>query len=401
MKILYISSEYPVETGFGGIGTYTKYAAEGMAQRGHEVHVLCRSISSGARNINENGVIVHRIPSLNYQLPQSRLFYIFRRTCYRFLPHTLIRHAWAKTVSAAANELDKGDQFDIIEYPECGAEGLFLKKSLSKRLIVRLHTPWEIVRRFDRLKEAPLDAVLLPYMEKLSAQNANAVSCPSYALADKMKHRWNLGDITVFPNPIPLENFINTKGTGWIYTGRVERRKGVHILVQAYTEVSKRISVPPLYIIGRPYGFMPDGVSYEKHIQNLIDKNDTGNNIKWVKGATLDQVKEYLRNSSVAFLPSLWENFPYSCIEALACSLAVIASDCGGFPEIIKHGENGYLVKPDDKDALISVMHTLIDNPENVNRMSEASRKSVLRFDSDLVCKSIEDFYLQCGAATK
>jgi len=398
MKILYISSEYPVETGFGGIGTYTKYAAEGMTRRGHVVHVLCRSISKQTRNINENGVTVHRIPSFDYQLPQSRLFYMLRRICYKFLPHTLIRHAWAKTVSAAVSKLNRETHFDIIEYPECGAEGFFLKKSLKTRLIARLHTPWEIVRRFDKLKEAPLDTIVLPYMEKLSAQHADAVSCPSHALADKMKHRWNLRDIKVLPNPIPLDNFSNTKGTGWIYTGRVERRKGVHILVQAYIEVSKRKSVPPLYIIGRPYGLMPDGVSYEKHIQSLIDKSDAANKIIWVKGTTLEQVKEYLSNSSVAFLPSLWENFPYSCIEALASSLVVIASDCGGFPEIINHGENGYLIKSDDTDALISVMHKLMDNPESVKRMSGAARKSVFRFDSDTVCKSIEEFYLQCRA---
>lgn len=393
MKILYISSEYPVETGFGGIGTYTKYAAEGMARKGHTVHVICRSITQESRTINENGVTVHRIPSLDYQVPQGKLFYVFRRACYRFIPHTLIRHAWAKTVFLTAVEIDKTVHFDIVEYPECGAEGFFLKKHFKTRSTVRLHTPWEIVRKLDKLHESAIDTVLLTYMEKHSARNATAISCPSHALADKMRCDWRLKKITVFPNPITLNNFPKKTGTKWIYTGRVERRKGVHILIEAYSDISRHTTAPPLLIIGRPYGTMPDGSSYESHIQDLIDKIDSGNTVRWIKGAPPDEVKQYLRDSAVAFLPSLWENFPYSCLEALACGLALVASDCGGFPEILKHGENGFLVKPDDKNSLIAIMNDLLEDPEKVNCMSEAARGSIVKFDSDTVCKSIEEFY--------
>jgi glycogen(starch) synthase len=383
MNILYISSEYPVETGYGGIGTYTKYAAEGMVRRGHTVHVLCRSVSAEVKTTNENGVTVHRIPSLGYRIPQGKRFYLLRKACYKLLPHTLIRQAWAKTVSAAVIDIERTAHFDIIEFPECGAEGFYLKGSLKPKRIARLHTPWETVRKLDKLQEAPLDTFFLSFMEKFSVKKATAVSSPSHALADQIKCHWNLKKITVFPNPIPLHNFSITKGTEWIYTGRVERRKGVHILIQAYNEISRRISVPPLYIIGSPYGFMADGMSYEDYIRDLMDKNGSGNTIKWVKGTTLDKVKDYLTNSSVAFLPSLWENFPYSCLEALACGLVVVASDCGGFPEIIKN----------------EAMYKLVKNPEKINYMSTKARESARKFDSDIICKYIEKFYSQCGSS--
>ena len=45
MRILFISNEYPPDTGLGGIGTYTGHIAEGLALRGHTVQVICRSVS--------------------------------------------------------------------------------------------------------------------------------------------------------------------------------------------------------------------------------------------------------------------------------------------------------------------------------------------------------------------
>ena len=74
MKILYISREYPPETGFGGIGTYTKCIAEGMAARGHEVHVISGNMINENQIQNVNDVTIHRIRSGHYPLPQNRFF---------------------------------------------------------------------------------------------------------------------------------------------------------------------------------------------------------------------------------------------------------------------------------------------------------------------------------------
>jgi len=118
MKILYISNEYPPETGYGGIGTYTMHCAEGMAARGHLVHVLCRSLSAEAFTIEQNGVMVHRTSPGVYPLPSHRIFYPVRMLCYKAIPHGLSRLAWARQVYAAYQGLVAlKEKFDIIEYP--------------------------------------------------------------------------------------------------------------------------------------------------------------------------------------------------------------------------------------------------------------------------------------------
>ena len=61
MRIALLSYEYPPETGFGGIGTYTWYQARAMAKLGHEVHVLAGSLqANGLSSREEEGVRVHR-----------------------------------------------------------------------------------------------------------------------------------------------------------------------------------------------------------------------------------------------------------------------------------------------------------------------------------------------------
>ena len=81
MNILYISNEYPPETGYGGIGTYTVHIAEGMAARGHSVHVLCRSQSTEVFTVKQHGVVVHRTPPGVYPLPSQRMYYPLRKLC--------------------------------------------------------------------------------------------------------------------------------------------------------------------------------------------------------------------------------------------------------------------------------------------------------------------------------
>ena len=72
LKILLISFEFPAETGFGGIGTYTWYQARALAKLGHEVHVLAgASEPTPLRSVEVDGVQVHRFRS------QSKLMRAF------------------------------------------------------------------------------------------------------------------------------------------------------------------------------------------------------------------------------------------------------------------------------------------------------------------------------------
>jgi Glycosyltransferase len=395
MNILYISNEYPPETGYGGIGTYTMHSAEGMAARGHSVHVLCRSQSAEAFIIKQQGVVLHRISPGVYPLPSQRIFYPFRKLCYKAIPHSLARLAWARQVYTAYKGLIASKQkFDIIEYPDCGGEGYYFSKERSVPRVIRLHTPWEMVRSLDTIREGLFDRSLLGHIERRTAHCATAITAPTSALSRELTSRWHIKNITVFPNPLPLGNSTMTSGNDWIYTGRIEYRKGVHILIEAYARLCESKTPPLLRIIGMPYGKLPDGSEYSDYIAHLITRKGCDRKIEWIHGVPLESIQVFLQRSNVAIFPSIWENLSYSCLEAMANGLAVVASQCGGFPEVITNEKNGLLFEPENVTQLTGILSNLLENPELRKNLGRNARKSIETvYNSSIVCKKAESFY--------
>lgn len=395
MRIAYISNEYPPETGYGGIGTYTRYMAEGMAARGHAVWVLCRSASGMPYRREINGVHVQRLSPGTYPLPRSRYLYHARALARRFAHHYLVKMAWAREVRSSLRDIESREgAFDVVEYPECGGEGLLLCTTSSAATVARLHTPWSHIRSYDLLHESSADRLLLGWMERRSTRRATGITSPSSALARRMERQWCLKDVTVFPNPIHSSEYRRTNGRDWIYVGRVERRKGVHVLIAAYARLCRRGTPPLLLLLGRPYGTFADGTSYGSHIQALIERHGLADRVTWVKGVDHDAVGGYLRRAGVAIFPSLWENFPYACLEAMASELAVVASRCGGYPEMIDNHTTGRLFTPESSEELAAILAGLADNPRAVRKLGKAAAESVRRrFDTAVVCEKAELYY--------
>jgi glycosyltransferase involved in cell wall biosynthesis len=395
MNILYISNEYPPETGYGGIGTYTKHSAEGMASLGHTVHVICRLESGNPSSTTVNGVIVHRVSPGTYPLPPHPLFYPLRTWCYRRVPHSLQRLAWAKEAFAIyTKRLLPAIRFDIIEYPECGGEGYYFSRLRGTIRVARLHTPWEIVRSLDNITESVYDRMALSCIERSTVRRSSAVTSPTRALAKMLESRWRLRNIKIIPNPLPVSMYAVASGNDWIYTGRIEYRKGVHILIKAYASLMKTYSPPRLRLIGVPYGRHPDGSEYSEHISSLITRLQCDQRIEWIRGVPGSSIPEYLRQCAVAVFPSSWENQSYSCLEAMASGLAVVASRAGGYPEMITENENGLLFEPGNAEALAGQLSRLIDGPRLRLELGTRARLTAAGlFDTPVVCRDMETLY--------
>ncbi len=397
MRILYISNEYPPETGFGGIGTYCRSMARGMALLGNEVHVVARSIDNIPRLQLDGPVQIHRISSGEYPLPSHKFFFLFRKICRRLLPHSLVRLAWSRQVFFTYLSLQKDiGEFDIVEFPECGAEGFYfrkLKKTRKTIFLARLHTPWELVSSLNKTEENPVENRLLSFMEKQSVGFCRGVSCPTRALAEFVKEQWRVKHIEVFPNPICTDEYELTNGSDWIYTGRIEYRKGIHVLIEAYAKLNASEKPPKLRLIGRPFGSIGDK-DYAIYIQDLIEKFDLSKNIEWIRGTDHQSIKTFLLQSEVAIFPSLWENLAYSCLEAMACGCVAVASRCGGFPEMITHEHDGILFESQNSDDLAQALYRILKNPSLRDKLRHAARETIkIKYDQAIVCKLASDWY--------
>jgi len=96
----------------------------------------------------------------------------------------------------------------------------------------------------------------------------------------------------------------------------------------------------------------------------------------------------------VVVLTSRNEGFPVSLIEALAARCAVVATAVGGVPDLIRDGINGYLVQPDDPNAVARAVENLLRSPDLRTRMGVAGRDSVYpAYDASAVVANMSNLY--------
>ena len=169
MRILLLSFEYPPETGFGGIGTYTWYHARALARLGHDVHVL-----AGAREATElrttehDGVRVHRYRAAGTLM---RAFGALGRLRWWWTQNRLEN---ALSMRRGVRELARLHDFDIIEMPECGGEGAILDVQPGVPTIVRGHSPAQMIMPYYPVPQA--DVALCKMVERRGIARATALT---------------------------------------------------------------------------------------------------------------------------------------------------------------------------------------------------------------------------------
>jgi N-acetyl-alpha-D-glucosaminyl L-malate synthase BshA len=107
-----------------------------------------------------------------------------------------------------------------------------------------------------------------------------------------------------------------------------------------------------------------------------------------------DDVRELLSAADVFLLPSAQESFGLAAAEAMACGTPVVASRVGGLPEVITHGETGFLHAPDDLDGMAASALALLTDAELRHRLSRAARATIVeRYCEERIVPMYEEFY--------
>ena len=250
LKIALMSFEYPPETGFGGIGTYTWYQARALAKLGHDIHVVAGATENMTLRIQEHdGVKVHRFRSDGslmrsfHQLGKCRLWW------------TKNRLENALNMYRALKVLAREHQFDVIEMPECGAEGFLVNNLMRERTLIKFHSPAQLIMPYYDVP--PADIKLCSLVERIGIHRACAFSSCSQFLADEVRARLGIHrPIRVIPNGIDLNLFDRTGQVNLrrkfvlpsnrliiFFSGRMEQRKGVHLCKEIAASILERYEV--------------------------------------------------------------------------------------------------------------------------------------------------------------
>ena len=87
-----------------------------------------------------------------------------------------------------------------------------------------------------------------------------------------------------------------------------------------------------------------------------------------------DELPSFLSASDCVVLPSVREQFGQVLVEGMACGLPCVAVDAHGPAEVVDHGETGWLVPPDDRDALTNALVEVVNRPEERRRRGDLAR---------------------------
>jgi glycosyltransferase involved in cell wall biosynthesis len=102
-------------------------------------------------------------------------------------------------------------------------------------------------------------------------------------------------------------------------------------------------------------------------------------------------VLRLFRAADAVVLSSAWENLPHTVLEALAVGSPVIATSVGGVPEVVRDGENGLLVAPNDPGALADAIGRLFADDDLRCRLAGAAPASVAGHTEESVFARIEE----------
>ena len=149
--------------------------------------------------------------------------------------------------------------------------------------------------------------------------------------------------------------------------GRLSREKGIDILLEAFAEVHKAISQARLLIVG-------DG-SQLADLQKLARQLGIGDSITWTGQLSWEAAMGCLRLMDVVAVPSRYEGFGLTVVEAMACGRPVVASSVDGLAEVIRDGVSGCLVPAEDASAFAEALTDLLKDKERRQTIGMAARR--------------------------
>ena len=177
-----------------------------------------------------------------------------------------------------------------------------------------------------------------------------------------------------------------------VCVGRLCEQKGQRLLIEAAARLAAKGTAFELVLVG-------DG-ELRPELEALIARHALGGRVRISGWLSSEGVRAEIVAARALVLPSLAEGLPVVLMEAMSLRRPVLASAVAGVPELVRHGEVGWLCRPGDVDALVTAINDcLIRKPQELLAMGEAARRRVLeRHSVDTEAAKLAGFFRE-GAA--
>jgi glycogen synthase len=373
MNVCFVSAEYPPGE-FGGIGRYTVDLAAGFAELGHEVHVITTETESDRVDFEE-GVWVHRIVTDELTLTEL---------AEAPAAYNLYR---AATVERELDRIHAASPIDIVSAPLWASEGCvctfdrrfptILTLMTSMHTIASLHDSWD---------DDPQIAALIE-LERATVKHSRYLHALSEAvLADAREVYGPDEDLAAV---VPLgtrdtttEYSSRRNGDGRLqvlFVGRLERRKGVDVLLDAAAELLPEHPDVELVLVGKDTENTEIGETYRESFRRRFGGAGWADRVTFAGAVSDEELFQHYADCDVFVAPSRYESFGLVLTEAMAFGKPVVGARAGGMREVVDEGTTGLLAEPGDAESLAVELRKLITEPELRARLGAAAREAFER----------------------
>ena len=386
MRLLLVTNTYPPGD-ISGVGALVSELAAEAERQGHAVRVLTRAAHRGA----DDAVLGVPGPKLLFPLTCALSFLRW----FRAEPPDVIHvhesdGALVALAVRAARTLRRplGDAKVVatlqVSYAE---ERRSVRPVRAGGDVVSLPTGAERVFAWLR-------APILSLLGRWTSRLADAVVAPSRATARELERDYGCQVDRVIPNGVfPLASPSGARREETIlYVGRLRTRKAVAVLLEAFAKITARRSGVILDLVGSG--------EQEPALRRATAALGLGDRVRFRGALPRRAVAELYHSAGIFCLPSIYEGFPVAILEAMSAGLPVVATDVAGIPEAVENGVTGYVVPPENVDALARRLQELLENEALRGGMGEAGRRRFENaFSIERVTADHFDLYRQLASA--
>jgi glycosyltransferase involved in cell wall biosynthesis len=367
MKILVLCHEFPPVGGGGG--RVARDIALGLTRRGHEIRLLTDSLEGLPADETQAGLRIERIPARRKQAFQAEFAEMARYDLAAFQSGLGIIRDWKPDVIHA--------HFAV----PAGAAAFALSKLTKVPYLLTAHlgdVPGAVPDKTDHWFK-----LIYPLTPQIWKSAARVVAVSEFTRSLALKH-YDV-PVEVIHNGVELSALPKWQAATddsprIIFAARFVAHKNPSDLVEALA----RLAYLPWTCI-----MAGDGEQLET-VRALAERHGLEKRIQLPGWVSPEQVLEHFAASDILVLPSRSEGLSVVGVQGLAMGLALILSEAGGNPELVKPGENGFLFQPGDVDALTAALESLLTSPEKMAAFQARSRAMAEAFDLEEIVSQYE-----------